>query len=105
MTARLVLTTCPDDDVAGLLARTLVERRIAACVTRIPAVVSIYRWHGMIEDAEEVQLVIKTTEQRLPQLMDVVADIHPYEEPELLVLDVVGGSPGYIAWLESELAP
>jgi periplasmic divalent cation tolerance protein len=104
MRARLVLTTCPDDRAAGEIARALVERRLAACVTRFAPAVSVFRWQGKIEEANEVQLLIKTTESRVPELMTVLGELHVYEEPEVLVFAVDAGSAGYLAWIEAELA-
>ena len=64
----LILTNCPDEATADRIARTLVEQRLAACVNRLAAVHSIYRWHGAIEQASEVPIFIKTTRERYPEL-------------------------------------
>lgn len=104
MRTRLVLTTCSDEATAGTIARDLVERRLAACVTRFAPATSLYRWEGKLEEAAEVQLLIKTTESRMPELMAALDALHPYDEPEILALAVAGGSPGYLAWIEAELA-
>ncbi|MGH8225713.1 MAG: divalent-cation tolerance protein CutA [Gammaproteobacteria bacterium] len=101
MAVRLVLTTCPDAASAADIARALVERRLAACVTRLAGAVSVYRWQDTIEEAEEVQLLIKTTVARMPALMAALAELHPYDEPEILAFDAAGGSPGYLAWIEA----
>ncbi len=101
MPARLVLSTCPDAARAAEIAHTLVERRLAACVTRLPGAASVYRWRGKIEEAGEVQLLIKTTAARVPTLIAALAELHPDEEPEVLVVNTAGGSPGYLAWIEA----
>ncbi len=101
MAVRLILTTCPDAASAADIARALVERRLAACVTRLPGAVSVYRWKNAVEEAEEVQLLIKTTTERMLLLMETLADLHPYEEPEILAFDVAGGSPTYLSWIEA----
>lgn len=101
---RLALTTCPDENAAKTLADTLVERGLAACVTRLPGARSVYRWKGRLCDDAEVQLLIKTTEARETALREVIAELHPYEEPELIILPVTGGSQGYLQWIEDELA-
>ncbi len=101
---RLALTTCPDEDTAKALANALVERGLAACVTRLPGVRSVYRWEGRLCEDAEVQLLIKTTEACETALREAIAELHPYEEPEMLILPVTGGSQGYLQWIEDELA-
>lgn len=101
---RLALTTCPDENTAKAMANALVERGLAACVTRLPGVRSVYRWEGRLCEDAEVQLLIKTTEACEAALREAVAELHPYEEPELLILPVTGGSQGYLQWIEDELA-
>jgi periplasmic divalent cation tolerance protein len=97
---RIVLTTIGSDQDAVALARTLVEERLAACVNVLPAMVSIYRWKGAVEKDSEHQVVIKTAADRLAALEARLAQLHPYELPEFLVLDVAGGGANYLAWIE-----
>jgi periplasmic divalent cation tolerance protein len=84
---RVVLMTAPDLEVARMLARELVGRRVLACVNVIPAIESIYRWRGVIEEAREVLLVAKTTAERVPELERLLAELHPYEVPECVALE------------------
>ena len=95
----IVLTTWPADDGAASVARSLVEARLAACVTRLPQHKVVYRWQGAIEEAEEHQWVIKTTARTLGGLWDAVRAAHPYDTPEWLVLKVEGGSDEYLSWV------
>jgi periplasmic divalent cation tolerance protein len=97
-----VLTTAPDVGVAEMLARTLVEERLAACVNVIPGVRSIYRWEGALQDDSEVVLVIKSHRNRTQALAARIKDLHPYELPEVLVLPVSGGSAPYLDWIATE---
>lgn len=64
-----------------------------------PAMTSVYRWEGKIQEERELQLVIKTTADRLPALETRLRDLHPYELPEFLVLPAGGGSQAYLAWI------
>ena len=98
---RVCLCTCPDLAGAQTLAEALVEDGLAACVKLVPGVLSIYRWDGRTERAQEVQLIIKTTATRLPALMDRVRTSHPYDCPELIALDAVAGLPGYLDWVRA----
>jgi periplasmic divalent cation tolerance protein len=97
--AAIVLSTFPTDQEPATLARTLVEERLAACVNVLPAMQSIYRWEGRIEHASEHQLVIKTSTERVAALTRRLAELHPYEVPEILVLSVEGGGDAYLAWV------
>lgn len=96
---RIVLTTVASSDEAERLARELVERRLAACVNLIPNLTSIYRWQGAVEQADEVLLIIKTTQDQLPALEAAIRELHSYAVPEFLVLNVESGSQPYLAWL------
>ena len=95
----IVLTTAPDEDRADSWARTLVEERLAACVNVHGPMASFYRWKGAVERDDERQVVIKTTRDRVPALQSRLAELHPYEVPEFLVLSVDGGSDAYLDWV------
>ena len=93
-----MLTTLGADVDATMLARTLVEERLAACVNVLPPMTSVYRWKGATEQEREQQLVIKTTKDRIEALQARMRELHPYELPEFLVLDA-RGSEAYLAWI------
>lgn len=101
--ARVVLTTAASPEEAARLARALVEERLAACATLLPAAQSIYRWQGRIESAAETLLVLKTAGDKLPALEARLAELHSYQTPEFLVLAVESGSRAYIEWLQASL--
>lgn len=100
----VVLSTCPNPAEAAALARLLVEKHLAACVNIVPGVRSVYRWKDVIEDSEEVLLVIKSRRESFEMLQNELSGMHSYEVPEVLALSVVAGSPGYLHWLDRELA-
>ncbi len=91
--------TCPDATSADIVARALVEERLAACVSQLPGVRSTYRWQGVIEQGEEVLLMIKTTSERIDALIARVRALHPYELPELIAVEAVGGLAPYLDWV------
>ena len=95
----VVLSTAPDETTAARLAQALVERRLAACVNVIAGVRSTYRWEGEIRRDDEVLLLIKSTRAGVEALKGAIAEIHPYELPEVVVLPVEGGSPAYLRWI------
>lgn len=99
-TALIVLCTCPDQDTAQRLAAGLVELRLAACVNVLPGIRSFYRWEGRLEQAEEVQLILKTRQDRYPAVEQFIQQQHPYEVPEIIACSVTAGLPAYLKWLE-----
>jgi periplasmic divalent cation tolerance protein len=101
--ARLILSTVDSQAAARTLATGLVEDRLAACVNIVPGVQSVYRWQGVMESAGEWLLLIKTTAAQVPPLLAALAERHPYEVPEGLVLAVSDGLPGYLAWLANSV--
>lgn len=101
----LVFTQMPDAESAAALGAALVEARLAACVSLLPAVQSIYRWQGRVEQAGEVPLLIKTTAARYAALEAMIRARHPYELPEIVAVPVTHGLAEYLAWIELETRP
>jgi periplasmic divalent cation tolerance protein len=101
--ARIVLTTAATPEEADRIGRALVEERLAACATLIPAVQSIYHWQGKIESSTETMLLLKTGPGQLPALEDRLHELHSYQTPEFLVLNVEAGSHPYLEWLQASL--
>jgi periplasmic divalent cation tolerance protein len=101
---RLVLVTCANHIQAKLIARSVVEKRLAACVNilRIP-IESHYRWKGKVEKARELLLLVKTTAGKLRSLEREVKRLHSYDTPEFIALPIVAGSESYLAWLEQNV--
>jgi len=97
---RIFVSTAPPD-VAPAIARTLVDERIAACVNIVPGVRSIYPWKGETCDDAESILLIKTTAARAADLTARLKELHPYEVPELVAIEIRDGegNPDYLAWL------
>ncbi len=102
---RLVLSTCPDPETARTIGERLVADRLAACVSLIPGLTSIYRWEGEIQRDPEVLLLIKTTAARLDRLMETLRGLHPYRVPEIIALPIAAGLPDYLTWVTSCTQP
>ncbi len=97
--ARIVLTTAGSQDEAKKIAQTLVERRLAACVNIVPQIESVYRWRGKVESATECLLVIKTQVSAFEKVRDAVRELNSYDLPECVMLEIEGGSHGYLKWI------
>jgi periplasmic divalent cation tolerance protein len=102
MKGLLVLCNTPDLDAANRLARQVVEENLAACVNILPACRSVYRWQGRIEEAEEIPLLIKTTDTAYAALETRLLELHPYEVPEIVAFSMDCGLPAYLGWLHDE---
>ena len=105
MNVLLVLTHLPDPATAETLASLLVEQRLAACVNILPPCRSIYRWQGALETANEVPLLIKTSEVCYPALEQLIRANHPYETPEIIAFPLTHGLPDYLSWVATETQP
>ena len=100
--AIVVLSTVASDEEAVTLVRGLLERRLIACGTILPASRSLYRWQGKIADEREVVVLLKTRSARLDSLRSAFAELHPYKVPELLALPVEAGLDKYLEWINGE---
>lgn len=98
---QLVLTTCPDAEVAERIARTLVTERLAACVNILPVAKSIYLWKGQVESAAEQLLVIKSLARTYRAIQKRVLELHPYELPEVIAVPIADGLSDYLAWIRN----
>ncbi|MBI5108062.1 MAG: divalent-cation tolerance protein CutA [Rhodocyclales bacterium] len=101
----LILTNLPDVESAQVLARRLVEERLAACVNIYSPCHSIFRWQGAVDEAQEVPLLIKTTTAAYAALEAAIRAGHPYELPEIIAVPVARGLPDYLAWVAAETLP
>ncbi len=101
----VVLTTLPDAGRARVLVREMVDRRLVACGTILGDVISIYRWDGVVVEAQEVQVLFKTQQSRWAELESAVRELHPYDVPELVALPVESGLEEYLTWIRDETDP
>lgn len=103
--AVFVYTTYPSVVEAESAGRELVGGRLAACVNIVPGMVSIYRWQGAVERAEEAVMIVKTRASLAEQVRASVKATHPYDTPAILVLPVESVDERYFAWILAETAP
>lgn len=96
---RVLLVTHPDVDTARSIARQLVEEQLLACANVIPGVTSIYRWQGEVQEDGEVLMVAKTLAGHLHELEQRLLELHPYDTPQFVVLDVDHVEQRYLDWL------
>ena len=97
----LCYCTCPDTTRARHIAETLVNERLAACVSQVPGTTSTYRWQGGVGTDSETLLLIKTTPDRLDALKRRLLTLHPYELPELIATPIEQGHDAYLDWVHN----
>lgn len=100
----MVFVTVPGLKDGNRISKGIVISRLAACVTIIPGVRSMYWWEGKIARANEAMLVVKTTRNQYRRLERKILELHPYEVPEIIAIPLVAGSPQYIEWIKGEVA-
>ena len=98
-----VVTTTERKQDAEAIARALVEERLAACVQVLGPITSTYRWEGEIETGQEWQCWAKSRRELYGRIEGTIVRLHPYEVPEILAVEIVAGSPSYLAWLDEEV--
>ncbi len=100
----VVLSTVPDNETAERIARTLVDERLVACANLLAPMTSIYRWKGNVERDTERQLVMKTAWTKVPALEKRLKELHSYDLPEFIVIDIDAGGEAYLKWIASEVS-
>ena len=98
---QVILCTFPNIDTAKQCAHTLVERKLAACVNILPAIMSVYVWEGQVETAQEQLLLIKIPAENYAIIEDFIKQHHPYDVPEIIAFPIERGLPDYLQWITS----
>lgn len=96
----VVFITAPGEDEAAVIARALIEARLAGCVNILRGIRSIYSWHGKIEDETEVLMLAKTRKNLFGSLAEKVRELHSYSVPEIIAVPIIDGSEAYLKWLK-----
>lgn len=96
----LIQNTCPDKGTAERLAKSLVEKKLAACVSIVALEKSFYRWKGKIEEEKEWLLLIKTKERLFQRVEVHIKANHPHDVPEIIGFKVNKGDNSYLSWIK-----
>jgi periplasmic divalent cation tolerance protein len=99
----LIYITTSEGSESKKIAKILLEEKLVACTNIIPQINSLYLWKGEIEEDNESVLIAKTKKDKVDQVIKRVEEIHSYETPCILELEVKKGSEGYLQWMEDEL--
>lgn len=99
-----IFTNFGDAETARKAARALVEEKLAACANIIPQIESIYHWKGKIESGAEAMVIFKTTREKYPAFEQRLRELHPYEVPEIVAIEIAAGLPAYLDWVGESVA-
>ncbi|MDD1751597.1 MAG: divalent-cation tolerance protein CutA [Methanotrichaceae archaeon] len=97
----VILSTAPAGE-ADWIARTLVEERLAACVS-ISQIRSYFVWESKLSQELEAMMIIKTESDQADKVKARIKDLHSYELPEVIVLPIIGGAEGYLKWIKQSV--
>ncbi len=98
----VIYCSVPNEFNANLIANTLVEESLAACVNIVPNITSIYKWEGIIQEEKELMLIIKTQESKFEEVKEKILSLHEYTVPEIIALPIVNGHEDYQNWIIRE---
>ncbi|MBX7157276.1 MAG: divalent-cation tolerance protein CutA [Verrucomicrobiae bacterium] len=99
-----VWTTVPNAEVGHRLMQGVLEKKLAACVSFLPALESAYWWEGKIEHAQEGLLMIKTTVEHVKAVEEWIAANHPYDCPAIVTLPILAGYQDYVSWIRETVS-
>lgn len=100
----VVMITTPDKGLARRIVDMLIDKRLGACI-QVTNVDSTYRWSSEVHHDPEVLMLVKTRTELLTRLVDEVREMHVYDAPEIVALPIIGGSPDYLNWVDTETRP
>ena len=103
MTVNFIYMTAGSKDEARRIGKELVVSRLAACVNILDNMNSFYMWQGEIQDDTEVVIIAKTTEDRVPALIEKVKALHSYDCPCIVAVAVSGGNQAFLDWIAEEV--
>ena len=97
-----VIITAPDRSRLVDLCRQLVKARLASSAHVVHPVTSIYRWHNTVHETTEARAFLQSRRALVDELTQFVVARHPYEVPNVTALPIIGGNPGYLAWVTTQ---
>ena len=98
----IIYCTVPNEFNANLIASSLVEENLAACINILPSVNSVYKWEGIVQNNTEMLMMIKTREEKFAEVEAKIKQLHEYSLPEIIAIPIINGSDEYQNWIAEE---
>ncbi len=94
-----IFWTCRDQTEARNVIHLLLEKKLIACASIVPEILSIYRWQGKIEENKEAKVILKTQAKHFEAIQNIILETGSYEVPEISQISVLKTNPDYLAWI------
>jgi len=98
----LIIVTFPNREEAEKVSKELLVNKMVACA-QFEKIDSLYLWKGELASDEEVRVVYKTGKHRYHQLEQTILELHPYEVPQIIEIEIRDGLDSYLDWIHSSL--
>ena len=98
----VIYCTVPSKKIAKEITKVIMRHKLAACVSMIENVKSVFSWDGEICEEKEILMMIKTRRANYGKVKLVIEDLHSYSVPEIIALPIIGCSEDYLKWLIKE---
>lgn len=102
MDRQLIYITASSGEEARKIARALVEERLAACANLLGEIGSIYWWEGAVQEDPEFALIVKSTAELVPSIVERVRALHSYDCPCVVAMPITAGNTAFLDWIEAE---
>ena len=103
MKVNFIYMTAGSKDEARKIGKELVISRLAACVNILDNMNSFYMWQGKVQDDTEIVMIAKTTEDRVPELVEKVKSLHSYDCPCIVSIPILDGNQAFLDWIAAEV--
>lgn len=98
----ILYTTIDKLNIGKKIVKKLLEERLIACAN-IFKISSYYWWKNKIEKGKEYGIFLKTRKEKYKEIEKRIKELHPYETPCLLQLEIKRGYKKYLDWLAKEI--
>ncbi len=99
----LLYTTFPNEEEAVSISRNLLEKRLIACVNILGKTKSLYFWEGQLEENKEIAVLLKTTRKSVPEVINILQELHSYETPAILEIPIERGGEPFLKWIRESV--
>jgi periplasmic divalent cation tolerance protein len=97
-----VVTTADSKEALDFIGKTLLEKRLVACIQIAGPIESTYWWKGALEKAQEWMGIMKTTSGLYESVERMIRELHPYDVPEIVAFEAKNVHSAYYDWVISE---